>query len=143
MEMEKQINTKKNPNGLKVLVFDEDTVQLDALCMALELYNHTCLKADCNAMAFEHLYETNGDSVDLIVIDLSAPGRISLEALRLCHLARPDIPIVVLAGLKSSEAIRYARTMGFPVLDKPFNPDELDFLLRRIAPEKNHEDQKE
>ena len=129
----KQIDNIAETNRLKVLVFDEDPVQLDALCMALNLYNYECLKADCNATAFEHLYDTDADSVDLVLIDLSAPRLIGLEAIRLCHLARPDIPIVVLAGLKSTEAIRYARTMGFPILNKPFIPDELDDLLRKIT----------
>ncbi len=142
MEMQNQIKNLEKQETIKVLVFDEDPVQMDALCIALKLYDYECVKADCNAEAFEHLYDLDGESVDLIVIDLSAPGLIGLEAIRLCHLARPEIPIVVLAGLKSTEAIRYARTMGFPVLSKPFEPDELVELLKRIAETTNQKDAK-
>jgi two-component system OmpR family response regulator len=138
-----QIENIMENDRLKVLVFDEDPAQLDALCMALALYNYDCLKADNNAEAFEHLYETDAKSVDLVVIDLSAPKQIGLEAVRLCHLARPDVPIVILAGLKSTEAIRYARTMGFPILNKPFDPDELDGLLKRISQTTSQKDPKQ
>ena len=112
MAMENRINNLEQTNSPKVLVFEEDPAHLDALCMALSLYNYDCLKADCNAQAFEYLYETNENSVDLIVIDLSSPKMIGLEAIRLCHLARPDIPIVVLTSHDSAENEAAAREKG-------------------------------
>ncbi|MFC1609661.1 response regulator [Myxococcota bacterium] len=116
----------------RILVIDDEQHQLDTVCRGLLLYGYHCegvvnVKAALDVLASDH-----GDEFDLVLTDLTMPGRSGLELIERVQKEWPDLPIVVITGLAQTVEVGIVREMGIPLLKKPFDPDSLDATLRRV-----------
>jgi DNA-binding NtrC family response regulator len=112
-------------------VIDDEQHQLDTLCRGLLLYGYRCQGVLSVEAALDALANEDGDSFQLIVTDLTMPGRSGLELIERVRKDWPDRPIVVLTGLAATAEVGLVRRMKIPLLRKPFDPDALDAIVRR------------
>jgi two-component system, NarL family, invasion response regulator UvrY len=81
--------------------------------------------------AAEALARLRGDPWDLVVLDISLPGRSGLDLLREIEQAAPDIPVLVLSVHESDEyALRALRAGAAGYLTKDRTATELVQALR-------------
>jgi DNA-binding NarL/FixJ family response regulator len=83
--------------------------------------------------ATEALVRLRGDPWDLVVLDISLPGRSGLDLLREVEQAAPDVPVLVLSVHESDEyALRALRAGAAGYLTKDRTATELVQALRII-----------
>jgi CheY-like chemotaxis protein len=73
-----------------------------------------------------------GRPVQVVLSDVHMPGA-SMDGLNLArwiHEHRPDLKVILASGVKSTLAPADARFHEGPLLQKPFNPEELAQRLR-------------
>ena len=115
----------------RILVIDDEQDQLDTVCRGLTLYGYDCQGVLSVAAALEILENNDGEGVDLVLTDLTMPGRSGLELIERVRKQWPALPIVVITGLAASEEVGTVRGWNIPLLQKPFGPDTLDATIRR------------
>jgi len=117
---------------LRILVVDDEQHQLDTVCRGLNLYGYRCDGVLSVEAALKSLAGENGDRFDLLLTDLTMPGRSGLELIERVQEQKPGLPIVVITGLAQTVEIDVVRGLGIPILTKPFDPDTLDVTIRRV-----------
>jgi DNA-binding NtrC family response regulator len=86
------------------------------------------------ATAAEAYRIMDGNTIDVVLVDLRLPGEGGLEMLREIKARRPESVIVVMTGHATVESAVDAMKLGaYDYLSKPFGLDELRLLLERAA----------
>lgn len=116
----------------KILVVDDEQHQLDTVCRGLFLYGYRCTGVLSVGAALEALVGAGGDPYDLVLTDLTMPGGSGVELIEQISRERPDLPVIVITGLAATREIERVRTKKIPLLQKPFEPDTLDAVIRRV-----------
>jgi DNA-binding NtrC family response regulator len=112
-----------------ILVIDDEPHQLDTVCRGLRLYGYRCEGVSSVDSAIDAL--SRDQDIDLLLTDLTLPGRSGIELIEWVRTERPALPIVVITGLAASAELAFVRDRHIPLLPKPFDPDTLDATLRR------------
>jgi len=114
----------------KILVVDDEP----SICMLLENFLSKKYEVTCQYDGLEALRWLEGNLPDLIICDIQMPnmdGYIFLEKLRQRGYTK-HTPVIMLSGVESSkERIRCYRLGAQDFLSKPFNPEELDELIKK------------
>lgn len=115
----------------QILVVDDEQVQLDTVCRGLLFYGYRCQSVLSVEAAIAVLADHGGTSVDLVLTDLTMPGRSGIDLIERVRKDWPELPIVVFTGLATTADVEIVRKMNIPLLPKPFDPDTLDTTIRR------------
>ena len=118
---------------LKILIVDDQQTQRETLCRGLHLLGYQCVSAASSHEALEQLSRRTSQPFDLLLTDLTMPAESGLQLIQRALSLRPDLRVLVITGLQCSEDTRAARALGIPVLQKPFNPDQLQAAIRRMT----------
>ncbi|MDP8254829.1 MAG: response regulator [Candidatus Alcyoniella australis] len=118
---------------MRVLVVDDERTMLETIRRGLLLYGHECLTAIDADEALIQIDSPQGEMIDLLLTDLTMPGKSGLSLIEQARTIRKELPVVVITGLNSSMDIQKVRDLGLPLLQKPFNPEQLDCTLREAA----------
>jgi len=116
-----------------ILIVDDDP-QIRRFCrIALEENGYSVREATNGKEALEAIE----DSVfDLTVLDLSMPDMDGFEFLKAVHAEMPQLKIVVISGFLGGTMLTAARLFGAAAtLAKPFSPDSLLSVVRKLLPE--------
>ena len=118
---------RAKPNGVRVLVVDDDADSREALAQLLDQHGYTTGRADNGKSALEHL--ESGFDPDLVLTDLLMPvmNGWELYTAMKARLAWAAIPIVVLAGMTPEQRGQLAVEDAFE------KPTDLPVLLKRIS----------
>ncbi|MCP4599615.1 MAG: response regulator [Proteobacteria bacterium] len=119
-------------DALKILVVDDEQHQLETVCRGLFLYGYESVGAQSAKAALELLNGADGDSFDLMLTDLTMPGNSGVYLIEQTKKTKPTIPIIVITGLAATKEIDFVRGQGIPILQKPFEPDDLDKAIRAL-----------
>ena len=97
---------------MHVVLADDHKLVVDALKMYL-----TKLRPDIEvtqAGSLEDALKRVSESaeVDLVILDMNMPGMNGLEGLKVMRTRNPDVPVVMLSGVASSEHVREALDCG-------------------------------
>jgi two-component system C4-dicarboxylate transport response regulator DctD len=111
----------------RVLVVDDDADQLETLCRGLFLVGIECLPARCPADALAQL-----DRVDLLLTDLTRPGKPGAGLIARARAVRPELPVLVITGLALSPEVMALRARGIPILRTPFTADQLGLAIEAL-----------
>src|SRR5688572_27010535 len=115
-----------------VLVVDDDEAVRALAAGVLEEAGYTVELAENGIHAIERFREL-GQSVSLILLDLTMPQLGGAEAALELRRLQPDIPIVAMSGYGDTEvAERFSGARIDDYLPKPFGPDQLAAKVRDV-----------
>ena len=114
-------------DSAKVLVVEDDPAIRKLIRRALENAGFTVRAAEDGAVA---MLEVERDpDIDLIVTDLMLPGMTGIEVISRSTQINPRIKSVLISGYSSED---FVLSSEISFLEKPFTPDELLTVVRRI-----------
>ncbi len=112
-----------------VLVVEDDEAARTALTGFLQAGGYRVRWAGTGA---EALSAVASGPADAVLLDLVLPEPDGFEVLRTARASDPHLPIIVLSALAQAEDVVRAMKLGATdYLPKPFEPAELDLVLRR------------
>jgi len=130
-EMRQEETRRENP--LRVLVVEDNATNRMIVHELLESRGHTVLEAVDGKEAYE-LFLDQGDTLDVILMDLHMSRMNGYEATRLIREKDSDIPILILsADLITSVEDQFHDLHVNGFLAKPYDPDELVTKTLQIA----------
>nr|WP_280891671.1 response regulator [Jiella mangrovi] len=138
-ELLDQAETAVPPDRLRgnetVLVVDDDQAVARAARRILERKGYRVFSAANGAEAQTLLGSADGKTVDLVLSDVVMPliGGPELAKFVIAH--HPGTPVVLMTGYSDHPIARQegeSTIQGYPVLLKPFRPEELLVLLREV-----------
>jgi two-component system response regulator AtoC len=116
-------------NHCSVLVIEDDEAARAPLCEFLGAAGYHVRAASGGAEALEAL---GAAPVEAVLLDLVMPEPDGFEVLRRVRERDPKLPVIVLSALSQTEDVVRAMKLGATdYLPKPFDPAELDLVLRR------------
>lgn len=114
-----------------VLVVDDERNMRMVMELALTDAGYRVLTAES---AEEGLTLIKDPDLDVILSDLKMPGMSGDEFIRRSRLLRPDIPVIVVTAYGSiKSAIECIQAGAQNYLTKPFEPEELQFLVENAV----------
>ncbi|RYG38064.1 MAG: PAS domain-containing sensor histidine kinase [Burkholderiales bacterium] len=119
------------PDGLKVLVVDDNDDARESLCLMLETMGMDVRSAP---NGHEALATFGAFAPQVVLLDIGMPGMNGYEVARSIRVGFPDMPsmLVALTGWGQKEDRRRAREAGFDHhLVKPADPDAIQALLKQ------------
>lgn len=118
---------------IDVLIADDHTIVREGLKQILADTPDVVVKEEAGS-AQEVIKKVKMKSFDLILLDISLPGRSGLDVLKQLKCLRPDLPVLVLSMHPEEQyAVRSIRAGASGYLTKDSPPEELLKAIRRIA----------
>jgi DNA-binding NtrC family response regulator len=132
---------RANPRPRRVLVVDDAEGIRSYLASLLELRGYLVDTAENGRRALELL--ESGAAPDVILLDVMMPELGGLETLRRIREAHPQLPVVMLSVVARATTIVEAMQAGAAdYLNKPFEEDELDAVLRGALERRDLEEER-
>ena len=122
------------PQGVRILLVDDEVALTRALAQTLE-DRHQVEVAGSGRAAMERL--DAGDSPDVILCDLMMSDVSGADLFEWLEAEHPELArrvVFMTGGAFTRRSRDLLRRTERPVLDKPFAPEELEALLRGLAP---------
>ncbi|PSR19868.1 hybrid sensor histidine kinase/response regulator [filamentous cyanobacterium CCP3] len=114
-----------------VLVVDDEPAVYEAVRTVLELHNYRVMVAHGGQAAIALLSE-HSDTIHTVLMDLMMPTMDGLTAVPLLKRINPNLRVIAMSGLSSTEAVARAEQQGFEsFLPKPFSRQD---LLQQLRP---------
>jgi len=108
-----------------VLIVDDDPTQRRLLQAVVEKSGFSTLQAGDGDAALAMALGTEQDKIHVMLLDLVMPGRNGMDTLTELAKKRPDLPVIVLTGKGSIDAVVKAMKAG-----------ARDFVVKPAAPER-------
>ncbi|MBI2931272.1 MAG: sigma-54-dependent Fis family transcriptional regulator [Planctomycetes bacterium] len=71
---------------------------------------------------------------DILIVDLKMPGMGGMEVLQRAKETHPELDVLIITGYSTVETAVQAMKLGaFDYICKPFSPDELSLVVRRVV----------
>lgn len=126
------IDRPQGSGKIRVLVVDDEPVQIESIARGLFLYGYEVAGAPDVATALDHVQGRLSPTPDVVITDLTMPRGTGFDLIKIVRAFYPALPIVVITGLHATpEADELARA-GIPVLAKPFDSAMLDRDIRAV-----------
>ncbi len=118
---------------IKIIVVDDHTIVREGLRRIL-VDTPDIVVADEASNGEEVIKKVGNNDYDLILLDISLPGRSGLDVLKQLKCSRPKVPILILSIHPEEQyALRSLRAGAAGYLTKQNSPDELIDAIRRVA----------
>ena len=115
----------------KVLIVDDDPTQRRLLRAVVEKHGFSTLQAGDGDAALDLVLGADGDTIDLMLLDLIMPGRDGMDTLAELQKSRPNLPVIVLTGKGSIDTVVTAMQSGArDFIVKPASPERIIVSLR-------------
>jgi len=118
-----------------VLLVDDEEMIIKVTQVMLEKLGYSVVIAKNGKQAVETV-KSNGDEIDLVILDLIMPGIKGGKAFDLIHEIQPAMPVILSSGYSlngQANDIMQRGCNGF--IQKPFNISELSQKVRKILDE--------
>lgn len=125
---------------MKILLVDDEPIQLRGLCRHIQWEKYNCEKPDCASSAKEAMKKMEETVYDVVITDVTMPEMNGLEMIDIVRRTKKDLPcFVILSGYDEFKYAQEAIKQGvrFYVL-KPVKVEEMENVLLTIWMEKNH-----
>jgi two-component system response regulator PilR (NtrC family) len=123
----------------RVLVVDDEKSMRDLLSITLEKEGYDVLTAAGGEAAIEALRR---DVTDAVITDLRMPKVDGLQVLRAAKEISPDVAVIVITAVASTETAVEAMKLGaYDYITKPFKLDEVSLIVRNALERKRLRDE--
>lgn len=117
-------------NHVTILVVDDQEAHCELMRSALVAAGHSVLTAASGEQALDSARTHN---IGLVLTDQQMPGMSGLQLLQSLHEQRPHLPVVMVTAFGSVQtAVDAMRAGAVDFIQKPFTPDELLLVVRRV-----------
>jgi len=118
---------------IKILVVDDHAIVRDGLKRIL-VDTPDMVVADEASNGQEVIKKVGNNDYDLILLDISLPGRDGLDVLKQLKCTKPEVPILILSMYPEEQyAFRSLRAGASGYLTKQSSSDELIDAIRKVA----------
>lgn len=118
---------------IKVLIVDDHTIVREGLRQILEETPDIVVAGEASS-AQEVMDKVWNRSFDLVLLDISLPGRSGLDVLKQLKSIKPDLPILILSMHPEEQyAVRSLRAKASGYLTKESASDELIKAIRKVS----------
>jgi two-component system response regulator PilR (NtrC family) len=122
-----------------VLVVDDEKSMRDLLSITLEKEGYDVVTAAGGEAAIEALRR---DATDAVITDLRMPKVDGLQVLRAAKEISPDMAVIVVTAVASTETAVEAMKLGaYDYITKPFKLDEVSLIVRNALERKRLRDE--
>jgi two-component system response regulator PilR (NtrC family) len=112
----------------RVLIVDDEKGMRDFLSIMLKKEGYAVAQSESADRAAEMIGK--GD-FDLIISDISMPGKSGLEVLKQTKASNPDTPVIMITAYASTESAIEALKLGaYDYIVKPFDVEEMKAVVR-------------
>ncbi|ALF55337.1 histidine kinase [Nostoc piscinale CENA21] len=112
-------------NGELILIVDDEAAIRDITKTSLESYNYKAITASDGIEAIA-LYAEHRDEISLVLTDMLMPSMDGLTTIRTLQKINPEVKIIAISGLISSDKVNAAYDMGIKAfLSKPYTANQL------------------
>jgi two-component system response regulator PilR (NtrC family) len=123
----------------RVLVVDDEKSMRDLLSITLEKEGYDVVTAAGGEAAIEALRR---DTMDAVITDLRMPKVDGLQVLRAAKEISPDVAVIVITAVASTETAVEAMKLGaYDYITKPFKLDEVSLIVRNALERKRLRDE--
>ncbi len=131
---EEQEQDLPSGNGELILVVDDEDSIRDITKTSLESYNYKAITASDGIEAIA-LYAEHRDEISVVLTDMLMPSMDGITTIRTLKKINPNVKIIAVSGLASTEKINSATDIGVKAfLSKPYTAKQ---LLQTIGTVKN------
>jgi two-component system invasion response regulator UvrY len=117
---------------IRILVADDHTVVREGVKRILADTPDLVIAGEANH-GQEVLAKAEAEAWDLVLLDISMPGRNGLEVLQQLHILRPTLPVLVFSMHPENQyALRAFRAGAVGYLTKDSLPEELVTAVRKV-----------
>jgi DNA-binding NarL/FixJ family response regulator len=118
---------------IRILIADDHTLMRDGLKQILATAGDMIVAGEASD-SFQTLDSVRSGELDLLLLDMSMPGRSGVELIKQIRAAKPRLPILVLSMHKESEyAVRTIRAGAAGYLCKDSASQQLLKAIREVA----------
>jgi CheY-like chemotaxis protein len=121
--------TTAEPNGLRVLLVDDDLALLEAASELIKMLGHVPVMTGSPDEALRWLAER---TFDVLLADLAIPGKPGIELAEKAVQLRPTLRVIFASGNEMPDTP--ALTFCWKALRKPYTLDELSRVLETSRP---------
>jgi len=122
-------------NDARILIVDDETIVRESLG---SWFREEGYSVDVAASAREALEKLTIKDWDIFLLDIRMPGMDGLELQRKIKESHPDSTIIIMTAYASVETAVEAMKQGaYDYIVKPFDPDDLEHLVRNAIERKN------
>jgi len=115
--------------GARILVVDDEPLNLDLLGQELADLGHTIVQASHGSQALEII---DAFPPDLVILDFQMPGMTGIEVLREIRQRKKDMPVIMLTAYGTIDrAVEAMKAGADDFITKPFNPDHLALVVKK------------
>jgi two-component system nitrogen regulation response regulator NtrX len=114
------------PSPTTILLVDDEPGIRRSLGEALKDEGYLVVKAERGEQAVDLLRGTDGEGIQMMLLDVWLPGQDGLETLKQAKQLRPELPVVMISGHSSIDTALQATKLGaYDFLEKPIDLDRL------------------
>ena len=115
--------------GSRILIVDDDKAILNLLSRKLGLLGYLC---DTEPDGLKAIHRVKAERYDAVILDVNMPYIKGTEMLYFLRRTAPDIPVVMISGMDSTDIVRKTLREGaYDYLVKPLCLDELEVSVKR------------
>ena len=115
----------------KILIVDDETIMRNSLTKWLEGDDFTPIAVSSGMQALEILEK---DEPDVILVDIKMPGMDGITLLKKLKEKHENIPVIMITAYATVEnAIESMKEGAYDYVMKPFPPEKISYLLKRIV----------
>ena len=124
-----------NDRNVSILIVDDESIVRSSLKSWLEEDGYNIETA---ASGDEALRKLQRQQYHIMLVDIKMPGIDGIELLRRVKDINPEIEVVMITAYASIESAVEAMKIGaFDYITKPFEPDEVGLIIKKIIKHKN------
>ena len=118
---------------IKILVVEDHTIMREGLKQILKETTDIIVAGEASN-AQEAIEKAGNNNYDVVLLDISLPGRSGLDVLKQLKSMKPNLPILILSMYPEEQyAIRSLRASASGYLTKESASDELISAIRKVA----------
>jgi PAS domain S-box-containing protein len=112
-------------SGELVLIIDDEPSIREITKTSLEAYNYKAITA-CDGIEAIALYAEYRDKISIVLTDMLMPSMDGITTIRTLHKINPNVKIIVISGLATSDKMNAAYDLGIKAfLSKPYTAKQL------------------